>query len=539
MAHKAKWFLIVSILWTSFFAAVQAASITPRPQSLTAQPGQFIINADTQIIVAPSNAKAHPVAAYLEAFLATPTDWNLTVTDKPSTANAIVLHLDSTADTPESYTLKVTPQCIDMHASDPAGLFYAAQTLRQLLPTAIEFDVPIEGVEWTVPCVEITDAPRYGWRGLMLDESRHFFGKEAVLDLLDRMALYKLNRFHWHLTDEPGWRVEIMQYPRLTEIGSVGNCSDPDAPARFYTQQDIREVIAYAAARNIVVIPEIDMPGHATAANRAYPEYSGGGSERLPDFTFNPGKEKTYSYLNDILGEIADLFPGPWLHYGGDEVHFGNQQWACNPDVQAMMEKEGLKDIRQMEHYFNRRMSDSIKQLGKTTIGWDEIVDAGVPAEQAVVMWWRHDKPKQLIKALGAGYRTVLCPRRPCYFDFVQHDSHKWGRRWDGGFNTVESVYVYPVLPKDVTPQQEKLVLGLQGNLWTETVANRTRMEFMIHPRLAALAEAAWTKADQKDWGNFKSRLPGLFKRHEILGDTYFNCLDPAATPEPKGVKKK
>ena len=204
MAHKAKWFLIVSILWTSFFAAVQAASITPRPQSLTAQPGQFIINADTQIIVVPSNAKAHPVAAYLEAFLATPTDWNLAVTDKPSTANAIVLHLDSTADTPESYTLKVTPQCIHMHASDPAGLFYAAQTLRQLLPTAIEFDVPIEGVEWTVPCVEIIDAPRYGWRGLMLDESRHFFGKEAVLDLLDRMALYKLNRFHWHLTDEPG-----------------------------------------------------------------------------------------------------------------------------------------------------------------------------------------------------------------------------------------------------------------------------------------------------------------------------------------------
>jgi len=517
-------------------------AVTPRPQVLKEQPGQFTINAKTPIMVLPDTDQTRAVADYLRAFLSKVMGVKLSIIDKPIASNAIVLHLDS-ADpyVPEGYTLTASPEQVTLKACDAEGLFYAVQTLRQLLPAAVEYDVPLEGVQWTVPCVSIQDAPRYEWRGLMLDESRHFFGKEAVLKLLDRMALYKLHRFHWHLTDEPAWRIEIKKYPKLTEVGGKGTWDNPDAAVQYYTQDDIREIVAYAARRHIVIIPEIDMPGHATAANRAYPEFSGGGSEKHPEFTFNPGKEETYAYLDDILAEVADLFSGPWLHYGGDEVSYGNQQWSDNPDIQKMMTQHGLSDIRQMEHYFNRRMSDSIKRLGKTTIGWDEIADAGVPADQSVVMWWRHDKPEQLNKALEKGYDVVLCPRIPCYFDFVQHGSHKWGRRGNG-FCSVEAVYqgpVLPTLPEKSTPEILNHILGIQANIWTERIQNTTRLQFMTYPRLAALSEAAWTQAERKDLADFQKRLPALMKRHDVLGDYYFNCLDPAQTPEPKGVDKK
>jgi len=514
-------------------------SVIPRPQTLTQQPGQFELNADTQISVSPSNDRMRLTACNLSEFLSKATDLKLSVTDKPVSSNVIALHLDpAVSDNPEAYTLTVSAEQVNLKAADPAGLFYAVQTLLQLLPAAVEFDVPLEGVKWTVPCVEIQDSPRYAWRGLMLDESRHFFGKEAVKKLLDRMALYKLNRFHWHLTDEPGWRIEIKKYPKLTAVGGKGTWDNPEAPVQYYTQQDIREIVAYAACRHIIIIPEIDMPGHATAANRAYPEFSGGGSDKHPDFTFNPGKDETYCYLNDILREVADLFPGPWLHYGGDEVSYGNQQWNNNPDIQKMMTQQGLTDIQQMEHYFNCRMSDSIERLGKTTVGWDEIVDAAVPAGQSMIMWWRHNKLEQLSKALEKGYDVVLCPRIPCYFDFVQYDSHKWGRRWKG-FCSVESVYQGPVLPEKYSPEQVRHILGIQANVWTERIQNVKRLEFMIYPRLAALSEAAWTLPDRKDLADFRKRLPALMRRHEILGDYYFNCFDPAQTPEPKGVDKK
>ncbi len=529
-------FFIIAI--SASMASEQTVSVIPQPSVLNEQPGQFIINANTRIAIIPSTSETREVAEYLRNFLSKATDFKLAVADQPAD-NTIALQLNPNAfKNSEAYTLTVLPERITIEAAGTEGLFYAAQTLRQLLPKVIEMPAPLEGVKWSVPAVEIQDEPRFSWRGLMLDESRHFFGKEAVKKLLDRMALYKLNRFHWHLTDEPAWRIEIKQYPRLTEIGAKGSWSDSDAAPQFYTQQDIREIVAYAAERKIIIIPEIDMPGHATAANHAYPEYSGGGSKKLPDFTFNPGKEETYAYLNTILGEVAELFPGPWLHYGGDEVHYGNQQWNNDPHIRNKMKKEGLENIRQMEHYFNRRMAETINRLGKTTIGWDEIIDADVPASQSVIMWWRHNKPQQLSKALEKGYRTVLCPRIPCYFDLVQHDSHKWGRRW-GGFNSVESVYQYPVFPKEYTPEQHKHILGLQANIWTERVQNTTRLEFMIYPRIAALSEAAWTRAGRKDLDDFKKRLPALLARHDILGDYYFNCFDPAKTPEPKGSDKK
>ncbi|MDP2334909.1 MAG: family 20 glycosylhydrolase, partial [Bacteroidota bacterium] len=310
----------------------------------------------------------------------------------------------------EAYHLNITPHLIHITASSDTGLFYGLQSLLQL---AVSNPVP-SGFQ--TPCGTIQDNPRFGWRGLMLDESRHFFGKEKVKKLLDWMAFYKLNRFHWHLTDSPGWRLEILKYPKLTSVGANGNFHDSSAPAAFYTQAEVKELVQYAADRFIEVIPEIDMPGHAAAANRAYPEFNGGGSEKYPDFTFNPGKEETYVFLTDILREVAELFPSKFIHLGGDEVHFGNQQWNTNPDIKALMQKYQLKDLQAVEFYFINRMTDSVAVLNKTIIGWDEIVTSGIPAEKCKTMWWRHDKPEQLTMALERGYHTILCPRIPLYF---------------------------------------------------------------------------------------------------------------------------
>ncbi len=250
----------------------------------------------------------------------------------------------------------------------------------------------------------------------MLDESRHFFGEEKVKQLLDIMAFHKLNIFHWHLTDVPGWRIEIRKYPKLTAIGGTGNHNDPQAPAKYYTQEQIREIVKYAGERYIQIVPEIDMPGHAGASNRAYPEFSGGGSKAYPEFTFNPGKEETYSYLTDILKEVTELFPSPYIHLGGDEVNFGNQQWNTNKQVKALMKKNNLPDLKAVEQYFIRRMADTIKSLNKTAIGWDEIIDSKINPEDVIVMWWRHDKPGQLKSALENNYKVVLCPENSSLF---------------------------------------------------------------------------------------------------------------------------
>jgi hexosaminidase len=376
--------------------------------------------------------------------------------------------------------------------------------------------------------VEIEDAPRFGWRGFMLDESRQFFGRQKVKELLDYMAMYKLNRFHWHLTDTPGWRIEIKKYPKLTTIGAIGNQTDKDAPAAYYTQEDIKEIVDYAAQRFITVVPEIDMPGHAAAAARAYPEISGGGSVKHPDFTFNPGSEKTYQFLTDILTEVAALFPSEWIHYGGDEVHFANKQWLDIPEVKELMAKENLKDLTEVEFYFNRRMAKVIEGLGRKTVAWDEVVNAGLDKDQSVVMWWRHNMPDALQAAFDKGFEVVLCPRIPCYFDFVQDDSHKVGRRWKG-FASLDLTYKFPAGLK-INEQQ---VAGMQANLWSEKVATSERFDFMTWPRLQALSEAAWTQEKSKDYDQFLTRLKVHLPYMKARGVYFFNPFDKTEHPEP------
>lgn len=408
----------------------------------------------------------------------------------------------------EAYVLEVTPQRVIIRHGDARGLRLAFETLRQLGRG------PDGSGLASIPCCRITDRPRFAWRGFMLDESRHFTGKAGVKRLLDAMARHKLNVLHWHLTDEPAWRMEINRYPRLTEIGGVGSHTDPKAPRAYYTQDDIREVVAFAAARGIDVVPEVDMPGHATAAVRAYPQHSGGGSKRHPNFTFNPAKPETEAFLTDILHETRALFPrAPFIHLGGDEVHYGWEQWPGLPEVRELMAKEELRDLAAVEGRFVRRMAARAIEVGWPSVGlWDEAARFDLPREHTVLFWWRHERPEALRTAADKGYRIVLCPRLPCYFDFVQDDAHKSGRRWNG-FNTLDRVYAFPDSLGDAYPRDAK-ILGLQACLWTETAITQERRDFLTFPRLLALAEAAWTAPERKDFARFRqaaqAELPGI-----------------------------
>ncbi len=415
----------------------------------------------------------------------------------------------------EAYRMKIDSRQITIEAGFPNGFFYGLQSLVQLLHSGNQSS--------QIECAEISDQPRYEWRGLMLDESRHFFGQAEVMKILDMMALHKLNKFHWHLTDSPGWRIEIRQYPLLTSIGSKGNNSDPNAQAKFYTQKQIAEIVQYAAARFIEVIPEIDMPGHATSAVKAYPEFSGGGSEKYPDFTFNPGKEGTYQFLTTILREVAGLFPSEYIHIGGDEVSFGNQQWQDLPEIRILMHREKLANLLDVEHYFLKRMADSVQSLGKTIIGWDEVVTAGL-SNKTCVMWWRHDKPQMLDLAIKKGFEVILCPRIPFYFDFVQHTSHKDGRKWAGKFAPIESVYNFPT--DEFTGGvsiSTPLIKGVQANLWSETIHTDQRLEFMTFPRLSALAESAWTNQEVKNLPDFLIRMKNMEAIYQKSGVLYYD----------------
>ena len=440
----------------------------------------------------------------------------------------------------EGYVIRITPQVVNIHAATAIGHYYGAQTLARLIESAPK--QPNQPIR--LACRDIVDAPRFAWRGYMLDESRHFSGPAAVKRLLDAMARYKLNRLHWHLTDSPAWRIEIKKYPELTRIGGRGSETDrrPNAPAAFYTQEQVRGIVAYARQRGITIIPEIDMPGHADAAVAAYPEHDGGGflakgsTDKWPRFTFNPAKPATLSFLDDMLTEVAALFPDAGvIHFGGDEVHFGWKKWTELPEVRDLMKRENLKDLAAVEAWFNRRMAGTINRLGFKTGGWDEIAARGLPKDKTVIWWWRHDKPQVLRDSLKAGYPVILCPRRPCYLDFVQHESHQAGRRW-GGFNPLRDTYDFPA-PLDLSASDEKQILGIQACLWTETTITQKRRDFMTWPRLVALAEAAWTPAGKKDFTSFETRLKPELEWLESHG---ISAYDPFAnSPEitDKGAK--
>lgn len=396
----------------------------------------------------------------------------------------------------EAYRLLINEKGIQIKAGTQAGHFRGLQTLCQIIKNQ-------QPRSKSIPCLKINDAPRFHWRGFMLDVSRHFSEIDEIKALLDEMSDGKMNIFHWHLTDSNGWRLEIKKYPKLTSIGAQGDKTKPKGPIKFYTQDQVREVVAYAKARHITVIPEIDMPGHANAAVRAFPELTGGNSKRNGAFTFNPASESVEHFLVDVLKEVATLFPdAPVIHFGGDESHFGWDKWETLPEVKTLIKKENYNNLHQVEHAFNRRMANHINDLGKQVGGWDEVVNAKLTPKKTTIFWWRHNKPEALKASLSKGFPTVLCPRIPCYFDFVQDSSHKSGRRWNG-FVSIDKTYAFPDSSYFKDQQLSKHIQGVQACLWTETTVTKERRQFMTYPRLYAIAAAGWTEDKNKDFDRF------------------------------------
>ncbi|NOX87819.1 MAG: family 20 glycosylhydrolase [Calditrichaeota bacterium] len=436
----------------------------------------------------------------------------------------------------EGYRLEVKADRILITAKDKAGLFYGIQTLRQLLPP--EFENPgSDRNEWQIPCVIIEDRPRYPWRGMMLDVSRHFFSKEFVKKFIDYLAFHKMNYFHWHLCDDQGWRIEIKKYPKLTEVGAW-RVDREDQPWRtreeqkpgekatyggFYTQDDIREIVEYARRRHVTIVPEIEMPGHTRAALAAYPQFSctGGPFTVLPGGywpirdIYCAGKDSTFLFLEDILKEVMDLFPGKYIHIGGDEADKAN--WEICPDCRRRMKEENLASVEELQSYFIRRMEKFINANGRKLIGWDEILQGGL-APRATVMSWRGYEGG--IEAARSGHDVIMTPTSHCYFDYYQ-GPRDLEPEAIGGYLPLSKVYRFEPTPDSLTAEEAKHVLGGQANLWTEFIPTPEQAEYMTFPRIAAMSEALWSFEKNKDWDDFAARLTSYLQRLDALNINY------------------
>lgn len=501
-----------------------AQGLIPLPNQLTRQAGFFSLERDTRVYLqtAAHTAAWEPFATELQ----TAFGFRLPVVDDP--AQATIILQDAPGLPAEAYRMQVLPAGIQIKASSDAGLFYAIQSLRQLMPAAFFSESETPGIGTIeIPAVEIDDAPAFAWRGFMLDVSRHFFTVEQVKMVLDQMAELKLNRFHWHLTDDQGWRLAINAFPRLTEVGAwrvdynttdetISNWwgrptqqpGDTASYGGYYTQQQVREIIAYAKKRHIEIIPEIDMPGHAQATIAAYPEIgcvnaaahvATGGV--FQNNTYNPGKEATYAFVETMLNEVMDLFPFEYVHIGGDECN--KSQWRVDSFAQAKMQAEGLKTEEELQAYFIKRVEQIINARGKTMIGWDEILEGGL-APNAVLMSWRGEAGGKI--AARAGHEVIMTPSNYCYIDLKQgHDDLEPNL----GYSQLllSTAYNYDVLPADLTPGEAARIKGIQANLWTESISDWSKLTYMSYPRLFAIAENSWTQPEYKDWNDFTDRL--------------------------------
>lgn len=434
---------------------------------------------------------------------------------------SISLASASSGQNKESYALSVAEKGVSVSASTTAGLFYGLLTFGQLLSA----DDTVSG-DLIVPHIEISDCPRHCWRGMHLDVSRHFPPAEFIKKYIDLLARHKMNVFHWHLTDDQGWRIEIKRYPRLTEIGAWRKELDGRVYGGFYTQQEIRQIVAYARRRFVTIVPEIELPGHASAALAAYPEYScsGGPFEVATqwgvfDDVYCPGKETTFKFLEDVLTEVAELFPGQYIHIGGDECP--KVRWNNHELCQGRMRELGLANADELQAYFVSRIARHLKTLGKRLVGWDEILDGGAPAG-ATIMAWRN--AQKGIEAAQSGHDVVMTPMSHCYFDHYQAKENE--PKAIGGFTPLETVYSFEPIPTDLPPELAHHILGAQGNVWTEYMPDTSHIEYMAFPRLCALSEVLWSPRKVRSLPDFVERLRLHLKRLDRLNVNYRRLTD-------------
>ena len=514
-------------------------NIIPQPQSMVLGKGYFQFTQETVFVIDPALMPAR--LPFFEQFERA-SGFKFAIQKAAILTNSVVIDTDKSLPK-EGYTLEVTPQQISIKAADYNGALYALQTLRQLLPNEVESTELVKR-DWLVPAVTITDAPQYQWRGLMLDVSRHFFPKEYILKTLDRMAMLKLNTFHFHLVDNEGWRIEIKKYPKLTEVGAwrvdqedklwdertpnpanafANPATAPKKYGGFYTQEDIKEIVAYATARGITVIPEIEMPAHAMSAIAAYPELSchkrpigvpSGAVWPITDI-YCAGQEEIFDFIEEVLTEVLALFPSQYIHIGGDEAT--HTEWERCPKCQLRMKEHQLKNVHQLQSYFIKRIDDFLTSKGRTLVGWDEIMDGGL-AKNAVVMNWRGIEVGK--KALAQGNPIVLTS--DCYIDNYQ-GLPDYEPQANGGYLPLKKLYNYNLEKEalsDASLEKSK-VLGTQANLWAEHVGSTEHSEYMLFPRLLALAEISWTNDKLKDWDSFMRRTQHFMQRMDVMGIHY------------------
>ena len=480
-------------------AVAGTPAILPAPVKIEAGTGTFTLDAATLVV---ADAASAETARQLVEYLKPATGFALPIIkDAPGAGKKVIALAEDKQMARlgrEGYRLVVTPQEIRVSGSAQAGIFYGVQTLRQLLPAPIFAAQPASGVAWNVPCVTIEDQPRFAWRGLMLDSGHDFQNKEFVLRFIDLMAAHKFNLFHWHLTDLGTWSMEVKGRPKLLEASTRG----PGVKPGFYTQDEIREVVRYATARHITILPEIDMPGHEPPALLAYPELDCPIPRKDRPWQFCVSNEKTYQFLEEVLTQVTELFPGGYIHIGGDECP--KDRWLQCPNCKAKMEAEHLKNGDELQSYFIRRIAKFLASKNKKMIGWDEILEGGL-APDATVMSWRGMKGG--ITAAKAGHDVVMAPTEWTYFDYPN--------------TPVEKVYGFDPIPKELSPEEAKHVLGAQAQMWTDHHPSEKDIDALVYPRAVALSEVVWSPAAARDYEAFVVRLRQHLPRLAALGVRY------------------
>ncbi len=496
-------------------------NIIPAPAYVNYKNGRFTINDKVKIIVLSNDSESNNIARYFIDQVKILNNIELsTVTSMKPANTSIVLAIDDKTGKKEAYSLVISKKGIIITGAGPAGLFYGVQTLLQLMYPSFQTSKGIK-----ISCMEVKDEPVFCWRGMHLDVSRHFFPVTFIKKMIDMLAMQKMNMFHWHLTDDQGWRIEIKKYPKLTDIGAfrdetmVGHYTEEGQKfdgiryGGFYTQEEIREVVNYAQSRYVTIVPEIEMPGHAIAALSAYPEFSCTGGPfkvytkwGISDDVYCPGKEETFQFLEDILSEVISLFPGPYLHIGGDECP--KTRWKTCKSCQKRIKEEGLKDETELQGYFVKRIESFVASKGKKLIGWDEILEGGIP-ERAIVMSWRGTRGGT--EAARSGHDVIMTPDDCCYFD--QYQSLQTEPLAIGGLLPLEKVYAFNPVPITLPAYYRQHILGAQANVWTEYIPTEQQAEYMIFPRLCAMAEILWSPPGKQNYSSFLQRLPAHLKR--------------------------